>query len=148
MQAILARKSGLQAESSPDGGALRAKYRGCNANMIVAAFGASPGRSLFVQNDLGLAIGQDPLPVDTEILRSAYGLVSRNHSPRGVELAKALLGLHATFDCAVILLHDVVQVLDRSMAETEAQGSFRFRSGNRCAVERGLIGVDDAGLRM
>ncbi len=43
-------------------------------------------------------------------------LVSFNRSPSSAELTKALLGLHAAFDRAVILLQDVVQILDRSMS--------------------------------
>src|ERR1700730_1043048 len=39
-----------------------------------------------------------------------HSLVSRNRSPCRAELAKALLGLHASFDRSVILLQDVVQV--------------------------------------
>jgi hypothetical protein len=48
----------------------------------------------------------------------------------------------------MILLQDVVQILHRSMAAAAAQGSFLFYCGNHRAVEGGLIGVDDAGLRM
>jgi hypothetical protein len=48
----------------------------------------------------------------------------------------------------MILLQDVVQILDRSMPAALVQGSFRFHCDNRRAVEAGLIGVDDAGLRM
>ena len=40
------------------------------------------------------------------------------------------------------------QVVDRSVAAAAAQGSLRLHSCNRRAVETGLIGVDDAGLRM
>src|SRR5215471_12878764 len=75
-------------------------------------------------------------------------LVSRNRSLSGAELAKALLGLDAAFDRAMILLQDVVQILNWSMAAAAAQGSFHFHSGNRRAVEAGLIGIDDAGLGM
>ena len=75
-------------------------------------------------------------------------LVSRNRSPCCSELAKALFGLHSSFDRSMILLQDVVQILHRSMATAAAQGSFLFHCGNRRAVETGLIGVDDAGLRM
>jgi len=46
----------------------------------------------------------------------------------------------------MILLQDVVQILDRSVSAAAAQGSFRFQSGNRRAVETGLISVDDAAL--
>src|SRR5690348_14324126 len=48
----------------------------------------------------------------------------------------------------MILLQDVVQILDRSMAAAAAQDSFRFRSGNRRAIESRPIRVDDAGLGM
>jgi len=77
-----------------------------------------------------------------------HRLVSRNRSPSCVELAKALLGFHASFDRSMILLQDVVQILHRSMAAAAAQGSFGFHCGNRRAVEAGLISVDDAGLGM
>ena len=36
----------------------------------------------------------------------------------------------------------------RQLAAAAAQGSFHFHSGNRRAVEAGLIGVDDGGLGM
>ena len=77
-----------------------------------------------------------------------HSLVSRNRSPCCSELAKALLGLHSSFDRSMILLQDVVQILDRSMPTAAAQSSFLFHCGNRRAVEAGLIGVDDTGLRM
>jgi hypothetical protein len=35
-------------------------------------------------------------------------------------LAKALLGLHASFDRSMILLQDVVQILDRPMSAAAA----------------------------
>jgi hypothetical protein len=75
-----------------------------------------------------------------------YRLVSRNRSPSCVELAKALLGLHSSFDRPMILLQDIVQILDRSMPVAAAQRSFRFHCGNRRAVEAGLFwGVGAAG---
>src|SRR5262249_20970375 len=66
-------------------------------------------------------------------------LVSRNRSLSCAELPKALLGFHSSFDRPMILLQDVVQILDRSMAAAAAQRSFRFHSGNRRAIEAGLI---------
>src|SRR5271156_6545169 len=77
-----------------------------------------------------------------------HRLVSLNRSPRGLELAKALLGLHSSFDRSMILLQDVVQILHRSMSAAAAQGSFLFHCCNRRIVEASLISVDDAGLRM
>ena len=44
----------------------------------------------------------------------------------------------------MILLHDVVQVLDRPVAATVSQDSFLFYSCNRRAVEACLVRVDDA----
>ena len=77
-----------------------------------------------------------------------HGLVALDRSPRRVECTKALLRLHASFDRSMILLHDVVQVLDRSVAATAWQDSCLFHPRNCRAVETGLISVDDAGLRM
>jgi len=64
-----------------------------------------------------------------------HRLVSRNRSLRCSELAKALLGLHSSFDRSMILLQDVVQILDGSMPTATAQSSFLFHCGNRRAVE-------------
>jgi hypothetical protein len=68
-----------------------------------------------------------------------HRLVSLNRSPRGAQLAKVLLGFYSSFDRSMILLQDVVQILDRSMLAAAAQGSFRFHSGNRRAIEPGMI---------
>ena len=51
-------------------------------------------------------------PPRLPLANHVYHLVSCKHSPRGGERAKALLGLHAPSDRAVVLLQDVVQVLD------------------------------------
>ena len=55
-----------------------------------------------------------------------HGLVALDRSPRRVACTKALLGLHSSFDRSMILLHDVVQVLDRPVAATASQDSFFF----------------------
>ena len=58
-----------------------------------------------------------------------HGLISLDCSLRRVEFTEALLGLHASFDRSMILLHqDVVQVLDRSVAATTPQDSFLLHS--------------------
>src|SRR5262249_58685161 len=77
-----------------------------------------------------------------------HRLIAFGRPPRCPELAKVLLGRDASFDRAMILLQDVVQILDRSMAAAAAQDSLRFRPGNRCAIEPRPIRVDDAGLGM
>ncbi len=77
-----------------------------------------------------------------------HGLGSLDRSPRRVECTQALLRCHASFDRSMILLHDVVHVLDRSVAATASQDPCLFHPRNCRAVETGLVSVDDAGLRM
>ena len=60
-----------------------------------------------------------------------HGLVALDRSPRRLKLTKPLLGFHASFDRSMILLHDVVQVLDRPVAATASQDFFLFHPGNR-----------------
>jgi hypothetical protein len=76
-----------------------------------------------------------------------YRLVSRACSPRGVEGAKALLGLHARliarWFCSRMLSN--IEPVDVGRA---AQSSFPPHSCNRRAAEAGFFGVDDARLRM
>ena len=74
-----------------------------------------------------------------------HGLVALDRSPRRLKLTKSLLGFHASFDRSMILLHDVVQVLDRPVAATASQESFLFHPCNRRAVKAGLVRVDDTG---
>ena len=62
-------------------------------------------------------------------------LIALDRPLRWPDLAKVLLGLDASFDRAMILLQDVVQILDRSMTAAAAQDSSRFRSDNRRAIE-------------
>ena len=49
-------------------------------------------------------------------------------SSRSLEFAKPLLGLHSSFDRAMILLDDVVQILDGSVATPAAERPFFFMS--------------------
>ena len=77
-----------------------------------------------------------------------HSLVALDRSPRRLNITKPLRGFHASCDRSVILLHDVVHVLDRSVAATALQDSFLFHSGNRRAVEACSVRVDDAGPRM
>jgi len=91
-----------------------------------------------------LAADPPRLPLPDPVHR----FVSLNRSPRRLELAKVLLGLHSSFDGSMILLQDIVQILDRSMATAAAEDSFLFHCWNRRAVEACLIGVDDPGLWM
>jgi len=77
-----------------------------------------------------------------------HRFVSFNRSPGRLKLAKALLGLHSSFDGSMILLQDIVQILDRSMSTAAAEDSFLLHCWNRRAVEARLIGVDDPRLWM
>ncbi len=76
-----------------------------------------------------------------------HSLVSRNRSPSCVELAKALLGPHSSFDRSIILLQDIVQILNRPMPAATAQGPSAFTAAI-AAPEADLFSVDDAGLPM
>ena len=87
-------------------------------------------------------------PAHLSLANHVYSLIAGKRSPPGAELTKALLGLNSSFDRAMILLEDIVQILDRSMTATAAKNPFFFHARNRRAVETGLVGVDDAGLRM
>ena len=71
-----------------------------------------------------------------------------NRSPRRLELSKSLLGIHSSFDGAVVLLDDVIQVLHRPVPATTAESPFLLNSGDRRAVDRRQIGIDDTRLRM
>ena len=76
-----------------------------------------------------------------------HSLVALDRSPRRLKNHGTPAWLSRVV-CSVILLHDVVQVLDRSVAATALQDSFLFHSGNRRAVEACSVRVDDAGPRM
>ena len=78
-----------------------------------------------VVNELNLSLNiRTAHPPRLPLPDHVHGLVALDRSPRRVEGTKALLGLHASFDRSMILLHDVVQVLDRPVAATASQESF------------------------
>ena len=64
------------------------------------------------------------------------GFVTLNRSPCRLEFSEALLGVHAAFDRAVILLQDIVQVLHGSVPTTAAKNSFLLDVGDGRAVDR------------
>ena len=49
-----------------------------------------------------------------------HRLIALNRSSRSLEFAKPLLGVHSPFDRAMVLLDDVVQILDGSVAAPAA----------------------------
>jgi hypothetical protein len=65
-----------------------------------------------------------------------------------LEFAKPLFGVHSPFDRAMVLLDDVVQILDGSVAAPATERPFLLYICDGGAVDRRQIGVDDAGLRM
>jgi hypothetical protein len=77
-----------------------------------------------------------------------HRLIALNRSSRSLEFTKPLLSVHSPFDRAMVLLDDVVQILDGSVAAPAAEGPFLLYVCDGRAVDRRQIRVDDAGLRM
>jgi len=77
-----------------------------------------------------------------------YRLIALNRSSRSLEFPKPLLGVHSPFDRTMVLLDDVVQILDGSVAAPAAERPFLLYICDDRAVDRRQIRVDDAGLRM
>ena len=59
-------------------------------------------------------------PPNLTLANHVYRLIPLNRSPGGVKFPEALLGVDPTFDGAMILFNDVIQVLDRSVATSVA----------------------------
>ena len=57
-----------------------------------------------------------------------HRLVPLNRSPRRLQLSESLLGIHSSFDGAVVLLDDVIQVLHGPVPATTAESPFLFNS--------------------
>jgi hypothetical protein len=55
-----------------------------------------------------------------------HRLIALNRSSRSLEFAEPLLSLHSPFDRAMVLLDDVVQILDGSVAAPAAERPFLF----------------------
>jgi hypothetical protein len=55
--------------------------------------------------------------------------ITMNRSPRGLELPESLLGVHPSFDGAMVLLDNVVQVLRRSVPTATPESSFLLIAG-------------------
>jgi len=77
-----------------------------------------------------------------------HRLIALNRSSRSLEFAEPLLSVHSPFDRAMVLLDDVVQILDRSVAAPAAEYPFLLYVCDGRTVDRRQIRVDDAGLRM
>src|SRR5580700_11984386 len=71
-----------------------------------------------------------------------HRLITLNRSSRSLEFAKPLLGVHSPFDRAMVLLDDVMQILDRSVAAPAAKRGFLLYVCDSRAVDRRQIRVD------
>src|SRR5215469_6252772 len=77
-----------------------------------------------------------------------HRLIPLNRSPRRLELSESLLGIDSSFDGAVVLLDDVIQVLHGPVPATTAESPFLFKSRDCRGVDGRQIRVDDARLRV
>jgi hypothetical protein len=84
------------------------------------------------------------LPVPYHVHR----LIPLNRSPRRLELSESPLGIHSSFDGAVVLLDDVIPVLHGLVPATTAESPFLFNSQDCRAIDGCQIRVDDARLRV
>ena len=74
--------------------------------------------------------------------------ITLNRSSRGLEFSESLLGVHSSFDGAMVLLDNVVQVLHRSVPTATPESSFLLHSRDRGGIDGRQIRVDDAKLWM
>ena len=65
-----------------------------------------------------------------------HRLIALNRSSRSLELTKPLLSVHSSFDRAMVLLDDVVQILDGSVAAPAAERPFLLYVCDGRAVNR------------
>src|ERR1700694_4230783 len=87
-------------------------------------------------------------PPNLPLPQHVHRLIPLNRSLRRLEFSEPLLGVYATFDRAVILLQDIVQVLYGSVPATAAKYPFLLYVGDGRAVDRCQIRIDDTRLRM
>ena len=63
-------------------------------------------------------------PSNLPLAQHVDRFISRNRSSRRLELSKSLLGIHSSFDGAVVLLDDVVQILHWPVTAAMAESPF------------------------
>jgi len=61
--------------------------------------------------------------------------ITLNRSSRGLELSESLLGVHPSFDGAMVSLDNVVQVLHRSVQTAPPESSFLLSSRDRGGID-------------
>jgi hypothetical protein len=89
-----------------------------------------------------------PQPSKLPLSDHVHRLITLNSSLGRVEFPEALLGVDPAFDCTMVLLDNVVQVLDGSMAASPAKHPFFYNSRDGRGIVRRQIRIDDARLRM
>jgi hypothetical protein len=89
-----------------------------------------------------------PDPVHSDTALDVHRLIAPNRSLRSLEFAKPVLGVHSPFNRAMVLLDDVVQILDGSVAAPTAECLFLLYVGDGRAVDWRQVRIDDAGLSM
>ena len=89
-----------------------------------------------------------PHPSNLPLSDHVHRLITLNCSLGCVEFPEALLGVNPAFYCTMVLLDNVVQVWDGSMAASAAKHPFFLNSRDGRGVGRSQIRIDDARLRM
>src|SRR4051812_32457857 len=89
-----------------------------------------------------------PHPSNLPLSDHVHRLIALNCSLGCVEFPEALLGVDPAFYCTMVLLDNVVQVWDGSMAASAAKHPFFVNSRDGRGVGRCQIRIDDAWLRM
>jgi hypothetical protein len=65
-----------------------------------------------------------PYPPNLPLPDHVHGFIALNRSPGRLEFSEALLGVDPTFNRAMVLLDDVVQILDGLMTAPAAERPF------------------------
>jgi hypothetical protein len=107
----------------------------------------SPGQSEHFVDELILTPHiSSAYPSNLPLAQHVDRFISLNRSSRRMELSESLLGIQSSFDGAVVLLDDVVQVPHWSMPAAAAESPFLLNSWNSRGVDGCQIRVDDARL--
>src|SRR5712692_5032476 len=110
---------------------------------------SSGGQFEELVDELNLTPNIVPLhPPNLPLPHHVHRLITLNGSLRRLEFSEPLLGVHSAFDRSLVLLQNVVQILDGSVAAPAAELPFLLYVCDGRAVDRRKIRVDDAGLRM
>ena len=70
-------------------------------------------------------------PSNLSLTQHVDRFITLNRSPRCLELSESLFGIHSSFDGAVVLLDDVVQVLYGPVTAATGESPFLLNSRDR-----------------